>query len=134
MPWRFGPQIGNDNANMDDATEWSTDANEAVNLTLAPHGDSFSPDFTYPIFGEAETIYGYKNLTIDVQFSETDLRQYLNIEFSEKLPPNSGVEADNIEQTLAPFVDDGIGCCEDKLHVADRVKVSLTTRLRLMHT
>lgn len=50
------------------AEEWAVSSNNALALSLAgPESDlSFSPVFTYPIYGDAETIYGFKDLSIDV--------------------------------------------------------------------
>lgn len=31
---------------------------------------TFEPDFVYPIFGEEETVYGYKDLKIKLYFGE----------------------------------------------------------------
>ena len=78
-----------------DARLWAADANEALHLSLgtflppAPtrratnlppvratadqatldqreHYEGFNPCFTYPLFGEDEKIYGYRDLRIDV--------------------------------------------------------------------
>ena len=51
------------------AEEWAVSSNKALSLSLvAPTSTiSFSPVFTYPIFGDAETIYGFKDLSINVR-------------------------------------------------------------------
>ncbi|KAK9455397.1 acyl-CoA N-acyltransferase [Dipodascopsis uninucleata] len=69
---------------------WTTDSNKALSISLVQGdgslcGKAFHPQFTYPIFGDAETIYGYKNLTIDLKFGATDLLPFLHISYSEKL-------------------------------------------------
>ena len=41
--------------------QWTTSSNEALKLfvTNPEAALNFQPTFTYPIFGDAETIYGY---------------------------------------------------------------------------
>ncbi|BFZ53554.1 histone acetyltransferase 1 [Savitreella phatthalungensis] len=44
------------------------------------HGSrSFQPDFTYPFFGEAEQIFGYKGLKIQLVFARDSLLQWLTV-------------------------------------------------------
>ncbi|KAI0355017.1 histone acetyltransferase type B [Trametes cingulata] len=104
--------------------QWTADANEALTLSLvrAPEDkaslwarevyENFHPTFTYPIFGEEEKIYGYKDLTIDLKFASGSLAQYLNIQYSEKLPSSSTV--DDIEGTLSKFIPAGYYTDEQK--------------------
>lgn len=53
------------------AQEWATNSNDALNLFLVGKSDEksieFKPTFTYPIYGDAETIYGFKDLQINVR-------------------------------------------------------------------
>lgn len=63
----------------------------------------FQPTFTYPIFGEKEMIYGYKNLQIEVNMASGSLKQYLNVTYDEKLDS----QADDIEGTLFKFIPSG---------------------------
>lgn len=37
----------------------------------------FNPTFTYPIFGEKEKIYGYKNLQIEVSIVVSSWKIYI---------------------------------------------------------
>ncbi|KAI0737870.1 histone acetyltransferase type B catalytic subunit [Daedaleopsis nitida] len=95
-------------------TAWTTDANEAFALSLvrAPEDkaslwsrevyEGFHPTFTYPIFGEEEKIYGYKDLSIDLKFASGSLAQYLHVRHSERLPSSSAV--DEIEPTISKFI------------------------------
>src|SRR5436309_14277635 len=66
---------------MADPEDWAIDSNEAFQLTLfgplSSKPSTFHPDFTYPIFGEAETIYGYKRLSINLDLASWDFRGYL---------------------------------------------------------
>ncbi|KAM5542649.1 hypothetical protein V8D89_003610 [Ganoderma adspersum] len=103
---------------------WTTDANEALSLSLvrAPEDkaslwsrevyEGFHPTFTYPIFGEEEKIYGYKDLGIELKFASGSLVQYLNVHHSERLPPSSAV--DEIEDTISKVIPPGYYTDEQK--------------------
>lgn len=72
------------------AEQWATSSNEALRLQLvgAPHlGEraTFHPAFTYPIFGEAETIYGYKNLHLDLALQSDSLLGALDVQHDGKI-------------------------------------------------
>ncbi|KAI5116562.1 hypothetical protein M0805_001547 [Coniferiporia weirii] len=93
---------------------WTVDSNQALELSLvrAPEdkealsGDEnyegFHPTFTYPIFGEEEKVYGYRDLVIDLRFASGSLLQYLSVSSSEKLQSSSTV--DDVEGTLYKFI------------------------------
>lgn len=46
---------------------------------------SFKPDFTHQIFGDDEQILGYKDLAIDIYFSQQDFRACVEISYTDKL-------------------------------------------------
>jgi histone acetyltransferase 1 len=71
---------------------------EDMNL-IAP----FNPAFTYPIFGEHEKLFGYTDLDIQLQFASGSLKQYLGIEYSEKLK-STVTPPDDIEGKLFEFI------------------------------
>ena len=55
------------------ATEWAVNSNEVLKISLYSGADdkdpdTFGPVFTYPIYGDAETIYGFKDLSINVSW------------------------------------------------------------------
>ncbi|KXN82637.1 Histone acetyltransferase type B catalytic subunit [Leucoagaricus sp. SymC.cos] len=97
--------------------DWTTDSNEALTLSLVRSKaerellgkdesyEDFHPTFTYPIYGDDEKIYGYKDLVIDLRFASGSLAQYLNVQYSEKLPSSSTV--DDVEGTLAKVIPSG---------------------------
>jgi len=64
--------------------------------------EGFHPTFTYPIFGEEEKIYGYKDLKIDLRFASGSLHQYFSVNYTSKLPSSSTV--DDIEGTIENFI------------------------------
>jgi len=100
-------------ANMQD---WANDGKEALHLRLVrPEKDvealddedekerltaTFEPDFVYPIFGEEETVYGYKDLKIKLYFASGSLAQYLDVSWARKIPDTSAVSADDVEKAL----------------------------------
>ncbi|KAF5324722.1 hypothetical protein D9611_004325 [Ephemerocybe angulata] len=93
--------------------DWTTDSNEALNLSLIrakedteslgeeDSYEGFHPGFTYPIFGEDEKIYGYKDLRIDLRFASGSLAQYLSVEYAEKLAAST---TDDVQATLSEFI------------------------------
>ncbi|KAG2020734.1 histone acetyltransferase type B catalytic subunit [Coprinopsis cinerea AmutBmut pab1-1] len=94
-------------------TDWTVSSNDAVTLSLVraeedkkalAEGETyekFHPPFTYPIYGEEETIYGYKDLVIDLRFASGSLAQYLSVKYLEKLPAST---VDNPEATLKEYI------------------------------
>ncbi|KAJ7491227.1 histone acetyltransferase type B catalytic subunit [Mycena latifolia] len=94
--------------------EWTSDANEALTLSLVRATDDkqalgddesfeeFHPSFTYPIFGDDEKIYGYTDLVIDLRFASGSLVQFLDVKQSQKLASSSTV--DDVEGTLTKFM------------------------------
>ncbi|KAI0093745.1 histone acetyltransferase type B catalytic subunit [Irpex rosettiformis] len=99
------------------SSDWAIDSNEALHLSLVRAQEEkavlsknevyedFRPTFTYPIYGEDEKIYGYKDLAIDLRFASGSLSTYLGISYSAKLPSPSPV--DDVEATLAEFIPAG---------------------------
>ncbi|KAI5967396.1 HAT1 [Candida theae] len=66
---------------------WTSSSNDALKLfiTDGEQAINFQPLFTYPIFGDAETIYGYKDLNIFLCFDHYTFKPFLNIKYKEKL-------------------------------------------------
>lgn len=97
---------------MADPGDWAIDSNEALQLALfsplASSSLTFHPDYTYPIFGDAETIYGYKGLRITLAFAGWDMRGYLKVTWGEKISPSLGVEVEDVTETLKEYLPDGI--------------------------
>jgi histone acetyltransferase 1 len=100
---------------MSDPTLWAIDSNEALELTLlgplSSNPLSFHPDYTYPIFGDAETIYGYKGLSINLSFAGWDMRGFLRVSWHQKINPALGIEAEDVRETLKEYLPDGIPPC-----------------------
>ncbi|SPC62338.1 related to histone acetyltransferase subunit HAT1 [Ustilago sp. UG-2017b] len=58
----------------------------AIRLVGSPHGTDapFHPTFTYPIYGEAETIYGYQGLSINLDVASGSLVPLLDVKYRAK--------------------------------------------------
>ncbi|KJA15956.1 hypothetical protein HYPSUDRAFT_47916 [Hypholoma sublateritium FD-334 SS-4] len=97
--------------------DWTSDSNDSLLLSLVRSQndkealaeeetyEEFNPSFTYPIYGEDEKIYGYRDLVIDLRFASGSLEQYLSVQYSEKLPSTSTV--DDVEDILSRFIPPG---------------------------
>jgi len=89
-----------------DSLLYSADGLKALKLRLASTDSSnvhdFSPTFVYPIFGEQEVIYGYRDLAIKLYFTSGSLRNYLGITYEGKpLGPDRALD---VEGTLYEFI------------------------------
>ncbi|BGP13849.1 hypothetical protein JCM10213_002487 [Rhodosporidiobolus nylandii] len=100
------------------SADWSASGIEALHLRMVRSNEqteqlgeeerelveTFAPTFVYPIFGEEETIFGYKGLEIDYRFTSGSLQQYLKVNYDAKFPETATVKADDPEQTLYEFI------------------------------
>ncbi|KAG6007083.1 histone acetyltransferase 1 [Claviceps maximensis] len=84
---------------LPDFTDWLADSNDALSVSLVSPSksglrlvDTFHPKFTYPIFGDDEKIFGYKNLRINLRYRANDMRPHLDVTYSNKLTPSAGVD------------------------------------------
>ncbi|KAF1831471.1 histone acetyltransferase type B [Decorospora gaudefroyi] len=78
-----------------DLDEWVTNSNECFHINLYRRtdengaqrilDDSFNPSFTYTVIEENETIAGYKNPSIELDFRANDLKPKLKISFDQEL-------------------------------------------------
>ncbi|KAK0181612.1 hypothetical protein PV327_003883 [Microctonus hyperodae] len=111
---------------MDDAVTarlkaYVIDSNEALEFKLARDeqdvedpDSAFGPEMSHQIFGDSETIFGYKDLKVKLYYSAGCLETYLGMTFSEKVPKDmyEEVEPDNvlpkIADKLAPPVHDNL--------------------------
>lgn len=96
-----------------------TNSNECfeINLTRPSSGageperifsESFNPRFTYPIINEAESIVGYKDPRIELDFRANDMKPSLKIQFEAKLelkgvlPDEQQVDLENVFKDYFP--------------------------------
>ncbi|XP_017891786.1 histone acetyltransferase type B catalytic subunit [Ceratina calcarata] len=75
---------------------------------------TFKPEMSHQVFGDSESIFGYRDLRVKLYYSAGCLETYLGITFSEKVSTthSEGVEADEvlpkIADKLAPQVHNNI--------------------------
>ncbi|ODQ64684.1 acyl-CoA N-acyltransferase [Nadsonia fulvescens var. elongata DSM 6958] len=85
--------------------EWTSDANEALRITLvdetSDYQPEFAPRFTYPIFGDAERIYGYKDIQLELQFDATHLLPFVKVSYESKL---KSVDLDDPKDKLLAYL------------------------------
>ncbi|KAI8973576.1 acyl-CoA N-acyltransferase [Mycotypha africana] len=110
-------------AKVVDFEDWACNSNECTEISLVhlQRGDNdskqpiistgFNPDFTYSVFGAAETIFGYKNLSIKIKYTSGSLKPYVEINYTDKYKaqtPSSStkaeVEADDINAILGELL------------------------------
>lgn len=92
--------------------EWSSNSNDCTMIQLVRNVGSnnvvakFQPDFTYPIFGDEEAIFGYRGLNIAVTFAAHDMRPYVSITHDEVFPVQGNVRPTDIEEALRVYLPD----------------------------
>ena len=88
------------------------DANEAVQVSLVQPGPSdklitrhnFHPKFTYPIVGEAEQIFGYRGLHIDIRFASHNLSSNIQISCNKKFETVGTTSALDLNKKFREFL------------------------------
>ncbi|KAF2836760.1 acyl-CoA N-acyltransferase [Patellaria atrata CBS 101060] len=93
---------------------WLTSANDVFEIDLLrPNSQSkptsaleepFNPTFTYPIFGEEETIFGHKGLRIKLSLRAHDLRPSLEIRQDEVFKPIGKTQAMDVKEMMKDFL------------------------------
>ncbi|KAL9100098.1 MAG: hypothetical protein Q9163_004488 [Psora crenata] len=98
---------------MADLEAWSTNANDALDISLVQAGEHspndlsiFHPRFTYPIFGEEERIFGYQGLRIHLRFAAHNLRPHAEISYDKKFKAVGETKATDIVEALKPWTTD----------------------------
>ncbi|GAB7340075.1 hypothetical protein MBLNU457_6568t1 [Dothideomycetes sp. NU457] len=87
--------------------EWSANSTEAFEISLwrGNHVEhEMVPEFTYPIFGEDEAIFGYQGLSISLAFAAHNLTPHLSITYDKKFPDQGEVKASDIKGALRDFL------------------------------
>lgn len=121
----------------------SCDANDAVQVTIVQPDQqkpktlaSFHPQFTYPIFGDEEQIFGYKGLIIRLRFAAHNLRPHAHVSYDDKFTAVEDAEPVDISKALEEFLPEGTASLEQLLPcnaVSDSLKsrgLFVTPRLR----
>lgn len=91
----------------------SSNATKSIEISLHQGGDSphslstFHPQFTYPIFGEEERIFGYKDLRVRLRFAAHDLYPNLEVNYDKKFKPVGDTKATDIGETFKEWLHEG---------------------------
>ncbi|KAF2218483.1 acyl-CoA N-acyltransferase [Elsinoe ampelina] len=92
---------------QDQVGEWSTNSNEAFTINIY-QGDrkveSFNPEFTYPIYGEEEAIFGYQGLNISLSYAAHNLKPHLEIKWDREFEPQGEIRATDVREPLEDFL------------------------------
>ncbi|PGG99646.1 histone acetyltransferase 1 [Blastomyces parvus] len=87
------------------------DANDVIQISMVQPAEgklnalsTFRPEFTYPIFGEEETIFGYKGLSIRLRYAAHDLRSNVHISYDDKFKPVADVAAVDLLKILGSYL------------------------------
>ncbi|CAN3484638.1 histone acetyltransferase type B catalytic subunit [Diutina catenulata] len=83
--------------------EWTVSSNEALQIyiTDGTGATPVAPQFTYPIFGDAETIYGYKGLVIFLCFDHYTFYPFLNVKYTAKLDADDVID---VKKTMLEYL------------------------------
>ena len=92
-------------------TAGSSNANEAIKLSIVQADEtspktlsSFHPQFTYPIFGEEERIFGYQGLKIHLRLAAHDAYPNIEISYDKKFKAVGETTAADIGEVLKDWV------------------------------
>lgn len=107
---------------MDDAESahlqaFVIDSNEALDLKLVrkiedieDEKTSFKPEMSHQVFGDSETIFGYRDLKVKLYYSAGCLETYLGLDYTEKFEESGDqdVKADDVLRMLSQFLSSQI--------------------------
>ncbi|KUI59329.1 Histone acetyltransferase type B catalytic subunit [Cytospora mali] len=93
--------------------EWSVKANDVFTISLVAKAEdgppktiaSFQPTWTYPIFGNEETIYGYQGLKVNLRYNASDMRPHFSHTKSQTVPLDAAEQdLTDIKEDVEPFL------------------------------
>lgn len=98
---------------------WTSSANDVLKVFITdPNGAiSFPPIFTYPLFGDSETIYGYQDLVIYLCFDHLTFRPFLNVKYTNKLEDDQIID---VKETMLKVLPESV-IYKDELKWVDKV-------------
>lgn len=84
---------------------------------------AFKPEMAHQIFGENESIFGYKDLQINVLYSAGPLDIYYDVKYSKRvddLTDNQGLKADSVDAITEVFPDGYFTDLEEFLSIMEK--------------
>lgn len=91
----------------------STSANEAIQISFCQSSAdgpkelySFNPEYTEQFFGQDQSIFGYKDLNINLRFAAHDVYPNLQIEYKEKWKSVGETRALNLTKLFKEYLPD----------------------------
>ncbi|KAK7092757.1 histone acetyltransferase type B catalytic subunit-like [Littorina saxatilis] len=116
-------------------------ANDAIHFKLVrqqadfeDEKTTFKPDMTHQLFGEQESIFGYKDLVVQVFFTAGKLVPYMSLSFSDMVTGQDGVYPDNVTEKLMKEMAPGVLTNRDDFLTAVDKDVNFTPFGELMHS
>ncbi|XP_061178259.1 histone acetyltransferase type B catalytic subunit-like [Saccostrea echinata] len=91
-------------------------ANEAIHFKLVRKEEdldddtsTFPPEMTHQVFGENESIFGYKDLVVEMYYTAAKLTTFINLQYITKVSPelHEGLQADDVIGQLRDVVPPG---------------------------
>jgi histone acetyltransferase 1 len=90
------------------------DSNKIVKLNLLRPGSNtpvfetpFNPEFTYPIFGEDEQIFGYTKPVLALDFRATDMRPRIDFSYEKKFTAIGKTVGMDVVEMIKEFLPEG---------------------------
>lgn len=94
--------------------EYRCCANDVINMKLVSTEkdlkdpeNTFFPDMSHQIFGDNESIFGYKGLEVKLYYHAGSLFTYLGMEYKEMIPASYGIGADKVLPDIAEKLSEG---------------------------
>lgn len=102
-------------AHTDAQRKGSTSANDAINITFLQVANnspkeiaSFHPEYTEQQFDKAQSIFGYKDLSIDLRFAAHDLTPHFSFKYGTKWKTIKNAKAADIQEIFERDLSTGI--------------------------
>lgn len=68
---------------------------------------NFSPEYAHQVFGENESIFGYKDLKVRIFYTAGPLNMYLGCKYSARVDQNDGFKADDVTGKISQLLTSG---------------------------
>jgi histone acetyltransferase 1 len=96
---------------------YKASANDVIHFKLvrrqsdiADDNNVFKPDMTHQLFGDSESIFGYKDLRVNIYYTAGNMITYMNMTYSDKLSAThtlDQVNADDVLRTIGSKLEPG---------------------------